>query len=388
MNIIIIIVTIIIAITMIAIISIYIYNNYIQFQFSPFKGIKKWNMNSTKLFNKTNYINNINLINYVYDLYNFSIKDTLEMSNIIKELEDDFLIEKPRLIFTSQFLSDSISSLSNLEEYTIIGIIGKIKNTNTGIVCFRGTKNFSDYISDFQSMSLTPLNNKKPYNNMEKINDTPYFVSLKPPSTPDIKLGFGWYNIFNIISGKKSNHNCVCTVECNNNTCKIIPYKNLSKIQNITNCSSYFSCGLSNNCDNCSTVTKGSNISSQIIDYVTQNSDIEDYIITGHSMGGILSVLTAMNIGSKKVRSIYTYASPKIGNQDFKLYFDKNFENKMFRIENTNDPVPKLPYGNEFKHVGNNNYVFTAFYNNKSTNDSYYHDLYEDYLKSFNKIKP
>lgn len=378
--------SIIIALIFIFAISIFVYNNYKQYELSPFSGIKNWNMEY--LWNKTNYVNCINLINYIYDLYIFSLQDTLSMDNLQKEIETDFLIENISFIFMNASFSEGIKNpLYNQETYSIVGIIGKIKETNTGIICFRGTKNFTEWIKDSQSLSLISLNNETPYTENEQISETPYFVGMTPPTNPDIKIGYSWYQVFNIISGKKSTHNCICSSECKDNSCKIIPFSKLSKISGLTECSSFRYCGFQTNCDDCSSSEKGSNISSQIIDYINNNDDIDDYIITGHSLGGVLATLTAWNIGPKKVRCIYSFASPKVGNQYFKNNFDKDFEKKMFRIENTNDPVPKLPPGNDYKAVGSDDYVFTATYENKSSNNPYYHSLYDDYLKSFDKIK-
>ena len=386
MNIFIILFAVLIAIVSIFIITIYVYNNYLQFGYAPFSKVKKWKTGDTS-FNKRNYVNSINLINYIYDIYNISLQKSLSLPNFKKEIMTDFFIKNPSFIFTNVYISKGIKNpLFNQETYTIEGVIGKIHGTRTGIICFRGTKNFTEWIADSQSMGLSSLDTKEPFTGDEKIKETPYFVGMTPPKTPDIKIGYGWYEIFNVISGMKTNHNCICSNECLNSRCKIIPVRNLSKIDGLTNCSSFFSCGLGTDCDNCGNL-KGSNVSSQIIDYVTSNTDIDNYIITGHSLGGVLATLTAWNIGPEKVHSIYTFASPKVGNEDFKKNFDSKFENKMFRIENTNDPFPKLPNGNDFKAVGNDNYVFTATYENKPKNNPYYHDLYNDYLKSFDKIK-
>ena len=379
--------SIIIALIFIFAISIFVYNNYKQYELNPFTGIKNWNMEY--LWNKTNYVNCINLINYIYDLYIFSLQDTLSMDNLQKEIETDFLIENISFIFMNASFSEGINNpFYNQETYSIVGIIGKIKGTNTGIICFRGTKNFTEWIKDSQSLSLTSLNKKIKYTGNDKISEIPYFVAMNPPTNPDIKIGYSWYQVFNIISGKKTLNNCICSSECSkNNSCKIIPFSKLSKISGLTECSSFYSCGFPTNCDDCFSSKKGSNISSQIIDYINSNTDIKDYIITGHSLGGVLATLTAWNIGPEKVRCIYSFASPKVGNQSFKNVFDQEFIEKMFRIENTNDPVPKLPPGDDYKAVGNDDYVFTATYENKPSNNPYYHSLYDDYLKSFDKIK-
>ncbi|MDF2652899.1 MAG: lipase class 3 [Paenibacillus sp.] len=67
--------------------------------------------------------------------------------------------------------------------------------------------------------------------------------------------------------------------------------------------------------------------------------------ITGHSLGGALAALCATDISTNtkfKNPSVYTYASPRVGNQAFASLFNLR-TGPHYRIYNTNDFVPLLP---------------------------------------------
>jgi len=77
-------------------------------------------------------------------------------------------------------------------------------------------------------------------------------------------------------------------------------------------------------------------------------SQPEQVIVTGHSLGGGLATLCALDIqynffpeNPKQVVS-YTYASPKVGNLDFVASYNRRVP-RTFRIVNGGDGVPWLP---------------------------------------------
>ncbi len=76
-------------------------------------------------------------------------------------------------------------------------------------------------------------------------------------------------------------------------------------------------------------------------------------ICAGHSLGGALAILAALdiqyNLPNKNVTS-YTYGSPKIGNKDFVASYNKRVKN-TYRFVNQDDVIPDLPPGG-FEHVG------------------------------------
>ncbi len=76
-------------------------------------------------------------------------------------------------------------------------------------------------------------------------------------------------------------------------------------------------------------------------------------LCTGHSLGGALATLCALDIQynlPKKEVSCYSYGSPKVGNNDFTTSYKKRVPN-TYRFVNSADKVPLLPVGG-YEHVG------------------------------------
>ena len=91
-----------------------------------------------------------------------------------------------------------------------------------------------------------------------------------------------------------------------------------------------------------------------ILNLLEEKKDYEVFV-TGHSLGGALSTLFGYELSrvtSKKV-NIVSFASPRIGNSEFKNSFDKRKNLVHIRITNNRDIVTALPMIN-FKHVGTN----------------------------------
>jgi predicted lipase len=67
--------------------------------------------------------------------------------------------------------------------------------------------------------------------------------------------------------------------------------------------------------------------------------------LTGHSLGGALSLLAAWLFKRKfvSVHQVYTFGGPMIGNKLATDAIDREFSGKIFRYVNRPDPVPKLP---------------------------------------------
>jgi len=72
--------------------------------------------------------------------------------------------------------------------------------------------------------------------------------------------------------------------------------------------------------------------------------NVSRVVFTGHSLGGGLATLAAYDIGpSLSIPSVvYTYGSPRVGNQVFTDIFFKLFPNSI-RVTNLDDIVPHLP---------------------------------------------
>jgi len=93
------------------------------------------------------------------------------------------------------------------------------------------------------------------------------------------------------------------------------------------------------------------------IDNWLKLNNIKNILITGHSLGGALATLSAVYIKSKYPAlnvTVYTYASPRVGNNAFYNYYTQlGLDKSSFRFFSSNDVVPTLPpqlFG--YKHVG------------------------------------
>ena len=91
-------------------------------------------------------------------------------------------------------------------------------------------------------------------------------------------------------------------------------------------------------------------------------TDLEDYVsnlqknnlkiwITGHSLGAALATLAADRYGN--VQGLYTYGSPRVGDQDFK----KDFNVNTYRFVNNSDIVTKVPPSGMYYHIGELKYI-------------------------------
>ncbi len=83
------------------------------------------------------------------------------------------------------------------------------------------------------------------------------------------------------------------------------------------------------------------------------NNKSRKLLLTGHSLGGALAVLTSNRLISKRISSIqiqavYTYGAPRVGDLNFQNAYNQNLIH--YRFEYGNDPVPHVPP--TFKHTG------------------------------------
>lgn len=68
--------------------------------------------------------------------------------------------------------------------------------------------------------------------------------------------------------------------------------------------------------------------------------------VTGHSLGAALATLAADRLAD--VQGVYTYGSPRVGNQEFQ----KRFSPRAFRVANGMDIVADVPPKGPYRHVG------------------------------------
>jgi predicted lipase len=73
--------------------------------------------------------------------------------------------------------------------------------------------------------------------------------------------------------------------------------------------------------------------------------DVTSIKITGHSLGGALATMLAVDLAANNVwvnPIVYTFGSPRVGDKVFAGTYD-NFVATSWRVSNLNDLVPKLP---------------------------------------------
>lgn len=91
----------------------------------------------------------------------------------------------------------------------------------------------------------------------------------------------------------------------------------------------------------------------QINEFVQQDPDKKIWL-TGHSLGGALATVAAMRL-HKRVKGLYSYGCPGVGDETLVRFFDDNLADKAFRYVNGNDLVTRAltvaPFAN-FSHVG------------------------------------
>lgn len=90
--------------------------------------------------------------------------------------------------------------------------------------------------------------------------------------------------------------------------------------------------------------------------YLNDRPFIKHVITTGHSLGGALATIAAVDLFSRKCGSLrkfscITLGSPRVGNKKFAERFQQVTGGRSIRIVNNDDPVPLLPSSLRFHHV-------------------------------------
>jgi hypothetical protein len=83
------------------------------------------------------------------------------------------------------------------------------------------------------------------------------------------------------------------------------------------------------------------------------NRPVSSVTICGHSLGGALATLLALDVAANTTftkPTVYTYASPRTGDPLFASTYNQVVKN-TFRIANRIDLVPKLPWPPFYEHV-------------------------------------
>jgi len=88
---------------------------------------------------------------------------------------------------------------------------------------------------------------------------------------------------------------------------------------------------------------------------IAWNRPVTSLTIGGHSLGGALATLFAMDVAANapapfNTPTAYTYASPRTGDPNFVTKYNELVKTTIRFVDNV-DPVPKLPTAPPYKHV-------------------------------------
>ncbi|MGC9940696.1 MAG: lipase family protein [Verrucomicrobiota bacterium] len=81
----------------------------------------------------------------------------------------------------------------------------------------------------------------------------------------------------------------------------------------------------------------------------------ERIYVTGHSLGGALAILGALEFQRQKlpVTGVYTFGQPRVGNACFRALYDSELRTVTYRVVNQNDIVPRIPgWLQGYRHCG------------------------------------
>ena len=103
-------------------------------------------------------------------------------------------------------------------------------------------------------------------------------------------------------------------------------------------------------------------IRQKLIETIEKLDGKTQLFVAGHSLGAALATLSVPDIednSTLKVRSIYLYGSPRVGDATFAQAYNKSFAKRSYRIVNTSDIVTSIPLpapiarlvGGYFSHV-------------------------------------
>lgn len=76
-----------------------------------------------------------------------------------------------------------------------------------------------------------------------------------------------------------------------------------------------------------------------------QLTDPKPLIVIGHSLGGSLALIHAVKLKQLgyDIQAIYTFAEPRLGDATLMAQVDALVGDRLYRMENGEDPVPRLP---------------------------------------------
>ena len=92
--------------------------------------------------------------------------------------------------------------------------------------------------------------------------------------------------------------------------------------------------------------------------YLRQPGDVRPLFITGHSLGGALAILAALELKRQgfPIAQVYTFGQPRVGNAAFKRLYEYSLGASTFRVVYQEDIVARIPhlpaFHDPYQHVG------------------------------------
>ena len=282
-------------------------------------------------------------------------------------------VEYPRYLFSADY-----GLFDMYKTQTITGVIGKVKGQNLGIISFRGTSSWQEWLSDAASQFQVPIRYVSEFNplNPEEVLGLPLSSRvLARQLSRGEEIGEGWYNLYCRALEPQTKSGCICDSLCSG-TCRVLQKGSYSMIGR--ECPS-------STTDECSSSVVRESLALQVLRGVRhlKRRGINRFIITGHSLGAALAYICAYHIalefGGEAVQSVYAFASPKVGSREFAgRLADLLGNSKLNNVLNTNDVVGYVPLGGNFFAAGDGSRTFT--YTQSGWGAADYHSLDRDYM--------
>ncbi len=174
-----------------------------------------------------------------------------------------------------------------------------------------------------------------------------------------------YYDNDNIISNKEYDTQLLITI---NNNSLYICFRGSSSLKdwivnldlNLTKCTkNNKSYKIHNGFNNQYTSVKNDIINK--ISHLLNIYNINNIVITGHSLGGAIATVCSLDLIDNPLlfnKTVYcvTFGCPRVGNKDFiNLY--NSYDIKTHRIVTKGDPIVKLPFNGNYRHVCSSIYL-------------------------------
>jgi len=94
-----------------------------------------------------------------------------------------------------------------------------------------------------------------------------------------------------------------------------------------------------------------------------ERQNTKPLFITGHSLGGALAILAALELQRNRwlIAQVYTFGQPRVGNGDFRRRYDAALGDRTFRVVYQEDIVARIPHlpswSDAYRHVGNEVFI-------------------------------